>query len=180
MKNPVLHIKKGIELYDAPSAGRPSEPARRSALGERGYQGKAPRTSRRRGRMTLFPLLVLAIALVFVFRLIPRAPTNRATLGGWDVVLRATPYGEALLVSVTFTQGAASAAAAAGRPAPLATVRFILPDTGEHLTLADDIPKSPTTLRARLHYGEGVNKVVATVSVGTDTRTLTLAARTAP
>ena len=66
-------------------------------------------------------------------------------LMGWDVVLRAMPYGEArtggggtetaLLVSVTFIAKAQRRRGCGGRQAPRAAVRFLLPDTGERALL---------------------------------------------
>jgi hypothetical protein len=99
---------------------------------------------------------------------------------GWDAVLRAMPYGETLLVSVTFIQAARSNPNVASRPAPRAVVRFLLPESGEQLFLSEDLVKSPTTLHGRLRYTQAVKKVLATVSVATETRTLTLAARRVP
>ncbi len=180
MKNPILHIKKGVGQYVDPPAGSEPRPSGYGRLGDRPMQGKARRPPRRRGRLTFLPLLILAIALVLVFRIMPRAPLNRATLMGWDVVLRAMPYGEALLVSVTFIEKARPDADLSGRPVPRATVSFLLPDTGEQLALSDDLVKSPTTLRGQMPYTERVRKVAATVSIGTETRTLSLTARKAP
>jgi len=125
-----------------------------------------------------------------VFRVMPRQPTNRAALMGWDVVLRAMPHGETgsggggsesvLLVSVTFIEKEQPAGSLGGRQAPHAAVRFLLPGTGEELSLSEDLVKSPTTLHGRMPYTERVRKVLATVSVGTETRTLSLAARKTP
>jgi hypothetical protein len=178
MKNPVLHIKKGVERYVDPSPGSEAQPSGQRRLSDRPLQRKA--APLRRGRLTFFPLLVLAIALVFVFRIIPRAPMNRATLMGWDAVLRAMPYGEVVLVSVTFIEKGHPGADLSGRPAPRAAVRFLLPDTGEQLSLSEDLVKSPTTLRGQMPYTVSVRRVLATVSIGTETRTLSLAARNVP
>ncbi|MGD0724005.1 MAG: hypothetical protein ABSB63_00395 [Spirochaetia bacterium] len=180
MKNPVLHIKKGVEQYFDPPPGSGPQPPGQRRPGDRPLQGKLLRSAPRRSRLTFFPLLILAIALVVVFRIVPRAPTNRATLMGWNVVLRAMPYGEALLVSVTFIEKARPGVDPGGRPAPRAAVRFVLPDTGEQLTLSEDLLKSPTTLHGQMPYTDAVRKVLATVNVGTETRTLSLAARKGP
>ena len=187
MKNPVLHIKKGVERYVDPPPGSEEELPRQGPLGTRPPQRKAAGSPRRRGRFTYLPLLILAFALVFVFRVMPRPQTNRAALMGWDVVLRAMPYGEAessgggsesaLLVSVTFIEKAQPAGDLSGRQVPHAAVQFPLPDTGERLSLSQDLVKSPTTLHGQMPYTERVRKVLATVSVGTETRTLSLAAR---
>lgn len=180
MKNPVLHIKKGVERYVDHPLGSELQPPSQRRLGDRHMQGKGSRPPLRRGRLTFFPLLILAIALVFVFRIMPRAPLNRATLMGWDVVLRAMPYGEALLVSVTFLEKTKPGADLSGRPVPRAAVRFLQPDTGEQLSLSEDLVKSPTTLHGQMPYTGAVRKVLATVSIGTETRTLSLVARKVP
>jgi|GEM_PF-2736874 len=187
MKNPVLHIKKGVELYVDPPPGSEQEPPRQGPLGTRPPQRKASGSPRRRGRFTYLPLLILALALVFVFRVMPRPATNRAALMGWDVALRAMPYGgagsggggqeSALLVSVTFIDRARPAGDLNGGQALRAAVRFLLPDTGEELSLSEDLVKSPTTLHGQMRYTERVRKVLATVRVGAETRTLSLAAR---
>lgn len=187
MKNPVLHIKKGVETYVDPPPGSEQEPPRQGPLGTRPPRRKAFSPSRRRGRFTYLPLLILALALVIIFRVMPRVPTNRAAMMGWDVALRVMPYSEtgsggdgsglALLVSVTFIEKSRPAGALGGAQAPHAAVRFFLPDTGEELSLSEDLVKSPTTLHGQLRYSERVRKVLATVSVGTETRTLSLAAR---
>ena len=180
MKNPVLHIKKGVERYIDPPPGSEQEPPQQGPLGTRPVQRNAAGSPRRRGRYTYLPLLILALALVFVYRIMPRPPTNRAALMGWDVVLRAMPYGEALLVSVTFIEKTRPGADLGGRQAPRAAVRFLLPDTGKQLSLSEDLVKSPTTLHGQMPYADRVRKVLATVSVGTETRTLSIAARKVP
>ncbi len=175
MKNPVLHIKKGVELYVDPPVGSELQPPRQRAPTGGTIQRKPSRSPLRRGRLTFVPLVVLAIALVVVFRVVPRAPTNRATMMGWETVLRAMPYGDMLLVSVTFIQAAPPGPN--GPPAPKAVVRIVLPETGEQLALSEDLSKSPMTLRGQMRATPAVKKVLATVSVGKETRTLTLAAR---
>jgi hypothetical protein len=180
MKNPVLHVKKGVERYIDPPPGSEQEPPRQGPLGTRFVQRRAVRSPRRRGGFTYLPLVILALALVFVFRIMPRQPTNRAALAGWDLVLRATPYGEALLVSVTFIEKAQPGADLTGKPIPRAALRFLLPDIGEQLSLSEDLVKSPTTLRGQMPFTDRVRKVLATVTIGTETRTLSLAARKVP
>jgi hypothetical protein len=130
--------------------------------------------------MTFLPLVVLAIGLVIVFRVIPRPPTNRASLAGWQAVLHATPYGNVLLLSVTFTHGAASSPLVPESPPAIATVRFFLHDTGERLAREQSLVKSPMTIRGQLPYSASVRIVEAEVSVGAEKKTLTLAARAVP
>ena len=194
MKNPVLRVRKGAEVYDdslaeserrlhaAEAAAQRHPPAWNAATAPaaRGSGRKRRRPHARRAGMTFLPLVVLAIGLVVVFRIIPRPPTNRASLAGWQAVLHATPYGNTLLLSVTFTHGTPSSPLAPETPPALASVQFFLQDTGERLTLAEALVKSPMTIRGQLPYRANVKKVQAEVSVGAEKKTLILAARAAP
>jgi hypothetical protein len=190
MKNPVLHIKKGVERYIDPPPGSEEELPRQGPLGTRPPKRSSARVPRRRGRYAYLPLLILALALAFVFRVLPRPATNRAALMGWDVLLRAVPYRGAgsvggdpepvLLVSVTFIEKAQPGAELRSSQALPAVVRFLLPDTGEQLSVSGDLVKSPITLHGQMPYTDRVRKVLATVSVGAETRTLSMAAGKAP
>jgi hypothetical protein len=172
MKNPVLRIRKGVKVYDdnqeepAPLLRVPDPPLRRRAR-------RAPR----KGRLNLLPFVALALALVVVFRVVPRAQANRAFIGGWNPTLRASADQDALQVSVTFVKEAP-----AGAPivdGPQATVRIVLPDTGQEISLSGILSKSPITLRGQIDYSPRVKRVQAEVSVGADRKTLRLTARTA-
>ena len=180
MKHPILSVKKGAEVYDDSLA----ESERRLQAAEAAAQIHPPsgrrRPRARRVRMTYLPLVVLAIGLVVVFRGIPRPPTNRASLAGWQVVLHATPYGNTLLLSVTFTHGTASSPLAPESPPAIASVRFFLQDTGERLSLEEALAKSPMTVRGQLPYSAIIKKVQAEVSIGAEKKILTLAAQAAP
>ena len=178
MKNPVLHVKKGAELYVDRPAGSDLQPPRQWAQAGRTMRRRPSRSALRRGRLTFVPLVILAIALVVVFRVLPRAPTNRATMMGWETVLRAMPYEDMLLVSITFIQAAPPGPN--GPPVPKAVVRVLLPETGEQLSLSEDLIRSPMTLRGQMRGTRAVKKVLATVSIGKETRTLTLAVRAVP
>jgi len=76
------------------------------------------------------------------------------------------PYGQALLVSVTFIEKLPPQWISKKRAAPRAAVRFFLPDTGEQLSLSESLAKSPTTLRGQMPYADRVRKVLATVTSG--------------
>jgi hypothetical protein len=172
MKNPVLSIKKGAQTYDDNEADHLTRPPAPRPSGGRG------RPSGRLGRMTFLPLLVLALALVVVARVLPRAPTNRAVIAGWDATLRAVPYHDTLLVSVTFVQESSATATAPSEDAPLAAVRIVLPDTGQEISLSGILGKSPITLRGQMEYSERVKKVQAEVRIGEEQKTLRLSSRT--
>jgi hypothetical protein len=169
MKNPVLRIRKGIPVYDDRQEDLPPPPRTPDPPRPRW------RPARRRGRLTVLPLLALALALVVVFRVLPRAQTNRAVIGGWNTTLRASAHQDSLLVSVTFVKEAA-----AGVPivdGPQAAVRIVLPDTGQETILTGVLSKSPITLRGQMGYSARVTRVQADVSVGSDRKTLRLTAR---
>jgi hypothetical protein len=172
MKHPVLRVKKDAEKdpvfhyerekrLSMASAPRGPDPSRGGFLGGlfRGFF----RGSRRRGgrRPPLLPLLLVALAAVVFLRLIPRTP-SRAVLAGQEAVLRATPYQDALLVSVTFTARARAGAATAGREA---SVLFVLPDTGEKLLVTEQLGEGPSTLRGRMRYTGVEKKLTADVRV---------------
>jgi hypothetical protein len=180
MKNPVLSVRKGAEVYD----DSPAESERRAQAAEAAAQLNPPpgrrRPHARRIRMTYLPLVFVAIGLVVVFQGIPRLPTHRASLAGWQAVLRATPYGNVLLLSVTFIHDTASAPRVPDSPPEIAVVRFVLQETGERLSLEEALVKSPMTIRGQLPYSAVVKKVQAEVSIGADKKTLTLTARAAP
>ena len=161
---PVLRIRKGVEVYDD-TRSESELPAGRARLPTR-----PSRPPSRRLRLGIFSLLILAVALLAIVRLMPRAPTDRARILGWDVVLRATAYSDALLVSATFVQ------AAEGRIGAEASVRVLLPDTGDRLSLSGALARSPITLRGQLPYTTRVRRVEAEVTVGTETKTLLLTA----
>jgi hypothetical protein len=175
MKNPVLHVKKGAEIYD--DAREESE--RPQSVSEATSRNRSLRGRRRaagaRGRLTFLPLLILALALVFVFRFV-RAPTNQGRVAGWQAVLRAEPYGSELLVGVTFS-GTTRTAGVPEKSPRLVLVRFVLPDTGEQKSVAEYLVRSPMTIRAQLHDSPAVRKVQADVSIGSEKRILTLGRR---
>ena len=180
MKHPILSIRKGAEVYDDSLAESERRLQAAEAAAQKHPPAKRRRPHTRRARMTFLPLVVLAIGLVVVFRIIPRPPTNRASLAGWDAVLRATHYGNTFLLSVTFIHGTASPPLAPEIPPAIALVRFFLQGTGERLTLEEALVKSPMTVRGHLPWSAIVKKVQAEVSVGAEKKTLTLAAPAAP
>ncbi len=175
MKNPVLRVRKGVPVYDdsteepPPSRPRAPEPPRRRA-----------RAAPRRGRLPLLPLVALVLALVIVLRVLPRGSTNHAVIGGWNTTLHAAAYQDAILVSVTFVKEGSGAAAGEVANGPAASVRIVLPDTGQELSLTGVLSRSPITLRGQMDYSAPVRRVQAEVSVDGDRKTLSLTARRPP
>jgi hypothetical protein len=175
MNHPVLRVKKGVPLYDDSQEER--EPPRREPT-PAARRRMRPGSRRRRGGLTFLPLLVLALALVFVFRVMPRKPPNTATLAGWDLVLRAAPHEGALLVGVTFTRSVVrrvfirSEATPVPEPPQAAVVTFSSPQTAEKRVVTDSLVRSPFTVHARMLDEPPVNMMQAEVDVGGQKRLL--------
>jgi hypothetical protein len=172
MKGPVLRIKKGAPSYD----DNQQEPAAPSPAPQQQTRTRA-RAPGGRGRLTLLPILVLLLALAVVFRVLPRTPTNRALIGGWNTTLHATPYEGELLVAVTFIKDGLPGVVSPAADGPQAAVRVLLPDTGEEISFGGVLSKSPITLRGQMTFTTRVKSVRAEVSVGAEKKTLRLSAR---
>ncbi len=136
----------------------------------------------RKGRLpSLLPLLVVALVLAFGFKFLAPGSSSRATLSGYEAVLRASQYADALLVSVTFTPLPA-ARKATGRQSdsptdvePLAaSVSFALPDTGERLLLSESLGGEPSTIRGKMKYIGKERKLTAEVRLGGKAASLSL------
>jgi hypothetical protein len=166
MKHPVLHVKKGVPVYDDAR----EEPPRRTTAPVPRSRFRPRRRRGGRGGLTFFPLLILALALVFVFRVVPRKPSNVAQVAGWETVLRATPHEGAVLVGVTFAR---PAGAPVPEPPPVALVRFFCPQTGEKQSLMEALVRSPFTIHASMKNEAAVRTVQAEVSIGGQVKTLT-------
>lgn len=174
MKPPVLRIKKGAIIYDDTAAREASEAAHPA------LPGRKPATSRRRKRrsagLTYFPLVIIAVGLFILFRIVPNTPVGRAAVSGWQATLHVTPYGDRLIVGVTFLSRTPLKTRSPGSPEgaePVeAMVRFSLAGTGEQQFVAGDLVRSPMTLRGELPWLPGAKKVQAEVSVGTSRATL--------
>jgi hypothetical protein len=106
---------------------------------------------------------VLAFGLVIVFQVIPRSPQDRATLAGWQAVLRATRAGEKLIVGVTFIAEQSTIVSPVNRAE--ATVQILIPGTGDRMTLSGPLQRSPITLRGELAFSARMSKVQAEVSL---------------
>ena len=167
MKQPVIRIKKGAIVYDDTAAREASELPRPALPGS----GPLPssRRKRRGGRLTYFPLVIIAIGLFILFRIVPNTPVSRATLSGWQVTLHVTPYQDTLIVGVTFLSSTPVRVPGEGSPGSgpsRAAVRLSLPGTGRQAFVAGDLVKSPMTLRGELPWLKKAKKVQAEVSVG--------------
>lgn len=94
-RQPVLRVRKDAER-DVPVYSRHDAageaPVRR---GRRGILG--------RGRFSLFPILLLALGAVVVFRILPSRDRSTASVDGLSMTLRAYAYKETVLVSISFS-----------------------------------------------------------------------------
>jgi hypothetical protein len=176
MKHPVLRVKKGAPVYDDSLEER--EESRREQQPVPRMTARPGRRRRPRGGLTFLPLLVLALALVFVFRVIPRKPPNTATLAGWDLVLRAESHDGTVLVGVTFTRSVVrrgffrAAATPVPEPPQAAVVTFSSPQTAERRVVTESLLRSPFTVHARMLDEPPVNRMQAEVAVGGQKRLL--------
>lgn len=175
MKHPVLKIRKNAERdpdlhYDREK--RLSMPG--APRGPRPSAGFI-RTFFKRGRVSVFPILLLAVAVVVFLRVYPRA-SDRAAISGWEAVLQASPYEDALLASVTFRRTHAENADS-GASAPTASVRFLLPETSEGAFVSETILGEDAVLRSRLRYRGGERTLEADVQVGESRKKLVLSLR---
>jgi hypothetical protein len=163
MKPPVLQVKKNAEKDVVFHYSRDERLSRAGApRGPSPQRGGFLRGIFRRGRFPAFlPLLVVIIALILVARGGFRSP-GRAVIAGWEAVLRASPYEDSLLVSVTFLPEPGTALPA--QP-PAASVVFVLPDTGERLLLSEELGQGPSTIRGRMRYTGKEKKLTAEVRI---------------
>jgi hypothetical protein len=172
VKHPVLRIRKDAEkdpvfYYEREKRLTLASVRRKPQSSGMGFLGGFFRgffgAFRRKGKMRrmLLPALLVVLAAVILPRIIPRAP-GRAVVAGQEAVLRATPFQDALLVSVTFTARARWTPAAAGGEA---AVQFELPDTGEKLLVTGQLGQEPSTIRGRMRYTGVEKKLTADVRV---------------
>ncbi len=167
MKPPVLKVKKDADQEVVFHYSRDERLSRVSA--PRGPSSQPRGFLRglfRRGRVPAFlPLLVVIIALILVARGGFRSP-GRAVIAGWEAVLRASPYEDSLLVSVTFLPEPGTPLPA---EPPVASVVFVLPDTGERLLLSEGLGQGPSTIRGRMRYTGKEKKLTAEVRLSGQT-----------
>ncbi len=164
MKNPVLKIRKGVDVYDDTAPSRPTA---------RFDDAPAPRRRRgRMGRLLFLPLLVLALA-VGAFVTLSHSPRT-ARFPGWDVRLEAATDGDLLLVAFTFTSRGAPAPVGGtdASAAPRAKVHVVLPDSGATVDLSGALAAPSTVIRGQLPMTPAVRTVQAEVTIGTDRRML--------
>jgi hypothetical protein len=159
MKHPVLRVKKGATVYDddAPLSGRPEVReawrVRRAVILE-----ARSRKSRGRGRTLLIAVSALAVFFL-LWSILPRSYPDRATLGGWQAILRATHSGDTLIVGVTFI-----AAEAGGEPT--ADIQIDVAGTDVSRTLSRALDKTPMTVREDIPFVAGMKEVRARVRIG--------------
>ena len=161
MKHPVLTVKKDAERdvvfhYSREERLAMGSAPRGPSTGGRGFL----RGILRRGRLPIFlPLIAIVIAML-VLASRGQGSAGRAAIAGYVAVLRASPYEDSLLVSVTFTPEKDRT-----QPLPTASVLFVLPDTGERLLVSEVLEPGPSTIRGRMRYNGKEKKLTAEVRV---------------
>ncbi len=173
-KPPILHIKKDaekdVEFYYSREKRLMMESAPKSREIKGFFSGLFRRGGRGgRGLSPLFPVFIAALAIVLVFRFAPQ-PAHRAEIAGFQAVLRASIYGDSLLVSVSFDRGQGPDT----RTAENAFVRFMLPDTREELLVSQQLSEDVTVLRGSMPYSGGEKRILAEVRVAGTAKTLAL------
>ncbi len=159
MTPPRIRIKKGSVIYDDSGPQQEAVPFRPDLR----VSPSRRRFGRRKvgPRVSLFPLLVIAVGLFIFFRLVPHALASRSVVAGWQVTLHVTPYLDTLVVGITFVSRGA-------RPpgdAPVASVRVTLPGTDQEVGFSGPLDRSPMTLSGRLPATTGASRVQADVEI---------------
>jgi hypothetical protein len=175
MKHPVLRIKKGSTVFDDHEADMEVRRLRRLSL-DTLRAARRPRSRKQRAGLSTVSLLIVAIGAFLVIRQAPEVP--RVSFQGWQVILRATPHDELIIVGVTFIAeaGAAMPLPASGTDAPeKASIRIVMTGTEGRLDLGGALDRSPMTLRGELPRSAKARKVKAEVSIGSESRTLWVA-----
>jgi len=173
MKPSELKVKKDAERDVVFHYSREERLAMASApKGPKSVSGAFFRGFLRRGRLpSLLPLLVVALVVVLVFKFVVPRASSRAILSGYEAVLSAFPYEDALLVGVTFIPGTVRKRAA---EVLTASISFELPDTGERLLLSEALGDGPSTIRGKMKYTGKERKLTAQVRVGEKAASLSL------
>ena len=186
MKPSELKVKKDAEKDVVFHYSREERLAMASApKGPKSVSGGFFRGFFHRGRLpSLLPLLIVALVVVLVFKFAVPRSSSRAILSGYEAVLRASLYADALFVSVTFTPAAgarktipAGTDSSTAGGSPTASVSLELPDTGERLLLSEALGDGPSTIRGKMKYIGKERKLTARVRVGEKAASLSLGLR---
>jgi len=169
VKNPILHIRKGVEVYDDKEAGRKQTSGQVPAPEKPPLRPGRFRGVFRKGRGPLLPVLILVIAALLILRLMPRS-VERANVGGWHAYLQARVMGSDLLVGVAFSRLPGSPETPAE-----ASVTFFLPATGERVIVPGELAGQRAVLRGRMAYSSSARVLEAEVRVGSEVRRLAAA-----
>jgi hypothetical protein len=166
MKPPILHVKKGVEIYD--DVRQEELRARLKAAAEEA-EARPRRRGVRRG-LTFLPLAVIGLALAAALQL--AWPRDTARFSGWDARLRAVPYGGVVLFSVTFTPRLPGAQQGAGTLTAVVTVP--VPDTKSAVNLTGELGSEEVTLRGQFPLPEKSRRVRADIVVGGERRSVSV------
>ncbi len=175
-KPPILRIKKDAIVDREYHYKREERLGHRSAPQEpremKGFlRGLFRRGGRRRGGLgSILVVILVVLAAVTVFRFGGQR-SDTAEIGGYKAALRALPIMDSLSVSVTFDQ------VQKGRSpetAPLAVVRFVLPESGESLVVSRILPLEGDVFRGKMSYSGRSIKLTAEVQVNGAKRNLSV------
>jgi hypothetical protein len=170
VKHPILHIRKGVEVYDDEAEVRRRE-SRAAAPEKPPVRPGRFRGVFRKGRGPLLPVLILVIAALLILRMVPRS-VERANIDGWHALLQARVMGSDLLVGVAFSRLSGSP----DIPAE-ATVMFFLPGTGERIIVPGKLSGQRAVLRGRMTYSPAARVLEAEIRIGAESKTLSLGIR---
>jgi hypothetical protein len=178
IRPPIIHVKKGADVgtdyyYDKQKrlalASAP-QPREIKGIFRTFLQMGRGRTPRRGGISVLFPVLIIALAAIVIFRFTGRTD-GQDSISGYRAVLRADPYDSSLLVSVSLTPPARSSGDGS------VTVRFSLPDTGEELIVSSALAGELPVVRGKMHYTGKEKSVRAEVRIAGQSKTLVTSIR---
>jgi hypothetical protein len=169
MKHPVLRVKKGTTTYDDREdrivAERAAEVREQRRARKEKKHGVLRLLRIRRG--SLLPILILVLIALVILRSLPRS-ASRANINGWHAVLQARIFEDTLRVGVGFSQLGPRG------PGSLASVLFVLPDTGAQVGAEGVLQEPRAALRARMHYTGREKTLRAIVTIDGQSRTLSL------
>jgi hypothetical protein len=170
---PILRVKRGLRYLDEglppleppapPPPGRTQSPYRGGRFGPR-RPGRFGKTS------TLLSLILVGLAFLLVFLSQNRAP-NKGSIGGYSLELRAAVVGREAAASVSVTRPGGPP-----RGEETARILFSLPDTGVTAG-AEGRLGAASVLGARLPLAGTERRLEAQVTIGDETRTLSLRIR---
>jgi len=163
MMQPILRVKKGAPVYDDAAPSR-THPEVMAALRARRARAEHSQRRRRRGGRGLLLVLLAAVGLFLVWTMLSRSTPDRATVGGWQAILRATRSGDTLILGVTFIAQQGTTVSAA-RPQDV-SIGFSVTGAATRPATAAALDKSPVTIREDIPFTDAMTVARAVVRMG--------------